>query len=360
MSKQIANNTNKNVLPMSYSEMNDFSRVVMKARMFTSMQSAEQCLLTMVAGREMGMGFIEACNSLYIVNGKVSLLAGKIGEMIKRSGRYDYKIKDHTNEVCEIEFFQKSLDGTQWESIGSSRFDLKDKAQAKLTGMNYEKYPRNMLFARALTNGARWHTPDVFGGAIYEPEELGATVKRGDDGEVESVEVPNVIIHQEPIQEEAPKSSEFKTIVPNQEPSISADLSQSNEVLIDGETEIELTIVMTEKDADKKGNPVQKYVFAEVLNFIDKYGRQQVCDPEWKASGKAYTDNQEIHEGLKNGDKVFITLKVNETTWKGRNMKFQNIESFGDINPELQDEVEEAFEELIEDGVIAEVDSDEL
>jgi hypothetical protein len=30
-----------------------------------------------------------------------------------------------------------------------------------------------MLFARALTNGARFYCPDIFGGAVYTPEELG-------------------------------------------------------------------------------------------------------------------------------------------------------------------------------------------
>tara|TARA_X000001388_G_scaffold77421_1_gene78161 strand:+ start:1506 stop:2573 length:1068 start_codon:yes stop_codon:yes gene_type:complete len=336
-------NINKNVLPMSYSEMNDFSKIVMRARMFTSMQSAEQVLLTMVAGREMGMGFIEACNSLYIVNGKVSLLAGKVGEMIKRSGRYDYKLKEHTNEVCEIEFFQKSLDGTQWESLGSSRFDLKDKAQAKLTGMNYDKYPRNMLFARALTNGARWHTPDVFGGAIYEPEELGAKVQYSDDGEsVESVEVPNTIIIK-PEPEPEPTKAE---VIPMPKTLEEYSGAIDDQLIIDGNQEHELTIVMTEGAKDLKGNPFQKYVFAEVLNYIDKYGRQQVCDPEWRASREAYNNYADIHEQLKEGDRVFVTLKVNETTWKGRDSKFQNVEAFGDINPELQDEVDDIVEEV--------------
>jgi hypothetical protein len=40
-----------------------------------------------------------------------------------------------------------------------------------------------MLFARAMSNGARWHCPDIFGGPIYTPEELGVEV----DGEGEPV-----------------------------------------------------------------------------------------------------------------------------------------------------------------------------
>jgi hypothetical protein len=36
-----------------------------------------------------------------------------------------------------------------------------------------------MLFARAMSNGARWYCPDVFAGPAYTPDELGADV----DGE---------------------------------------------------------------------------------------------------------------------------------------------------------------------------------
>jgi len=48
---------------------------------------------------------------------------------------------------------------------------------------NWKKYPRNMLFSRAMSNGAKWHCPDVGAGApIYTPDELGADVD--DEGAV--------------------------------------------------------------------------------------------------------------------------------------------------------------------------------
>ena len=46
----------------------------------------------------------------------------------------------------------------------------------------YKGFARNMLFARAMSNGARWFTPDVFGGPVYTPDELGAEVN--EQGEV--------------------------------------------------------------------------------------------------------------------------------------------------------------------------------
>ena len=46
---------NKNIVPMTYGEMGNFAKIVMQSRMFTSIQSTQQALLTMVAGREMGI-----------------------------------------------------------------------------------------------------------------------------------------------------------------------------------------------------------------------------------------------------------------------------------------------------------------
>src|SRR5690606_41591972 len=51
----------------------------------------------------------------------------------------------------------------------------------------WKSYPKAMLFARALSQGVRWHCPDVLGGTTaYVPEELGAQVDA--DGNVIDVE----------------------------------------------------------------------------------------------------------------------------------------------------------------------------
>src|SRR4030095_2920500 len=36
----------------------------------------------------------------------------------------------------------------------------------------WRAYPRNLVFARALTNGLRWYCPNVSLGSIYTPEEV--------------------------------------------------------------------------------------------------------------------------------------------------------------------------------------------
>ena len=54
--------------------------------------------------------------------------------------------------------------------IGNSTFTIDDAKKAGTK--NVDKFPKNMLFARAMSNGVRWYTPDIFNGSVYTPEEL--------------------------------------------------------------------------------------------------------------------------------------------------------------------------------------------
>ena len=96
---------------------------------------------------------------------------------VKRSGRYDYRVKTLTDEVCEIEFFER--EGGKRESLGVSTFTRADAVKAGTQNLN--KFARNMLFARCISNGIKWFCPDVFSGSVYTPEELGATVNEEGD-----------------------------------------------------------------------------------------------------------------------------------------------------------------------------------
>lgn len=48
-----------------------------------------------------------------------------------------------------------------------------------------------MLFARAISNGAKWYCPDLSGGPLYTPDELGAQVD-GETGEV--IDAPRIVV----------------------------------------------------------------------------------------------------------------------------------------------------------------------
>jgi hypothetical protein len=136
-------------------------------------QAIAQMCTKILAGRELGFGPFAAVNGIYIIQGRPSVSANLMASAVKASGRYDYKVHKMDATVCEIEFFE--ISNGKRTSLGMSSFNATEAKAAQTKNM--DKFPRNMLFARAMSNGVRWYCPDVFSGnAVYVPEELGADV----------------------------------------------------------------------------------------------------------------------------------------------------------------------------------------
>lgn len=178
------------VAPKTLNGILRLAEVMAMSGQFKDIQSAHQAAVRIIAGQELGLGPFQSISQLYVIDGKVTLMTGLMSALIKRHPNYDYRVIEHTEDECIIEFYENG------QHIGTSEFTMHHASQAGLIkpGSAWEKYPRNMLFARALSNGARWFTPDVFGGSIYTPDELGqGDIVIDDDGEetyVPSNEVP--------------------------------------------------------------------------------------------------------------------------------------------------------------------------
>lgn len=164
--------------------------VFVKSGFFADTRDAAQAIVKVMAGQELGFAPIASMTGVYIVKGKVSLSANLIAAAVKRSGRYTFRVRKHDAQVCEIEFFELDKAGNK-ESVGISSFSMQEAAQAQLaSSATWKNFPRNMLYARAMSNGAKWYCPDVFGGPVYTPDELGATID-GETGEVIDIEPAN-------------------------------------------------------------------------------------------------------------------------------------------------------------------------
>jgi len=149
--------------------------VLAQSGFFTDSRGAAQAVVKVLAGQELGFGPVASMTGINIIKGRVTLSANLLAAAVKRSGKYSYRIIEHTDKACEIEFTENG------EVIGRSRFTMEDAKNAQLNGDNWKKFPANMLFARAISNGAKWHCPDIFGGPIYTPDELGAAVDEEGD-----------------------------------------------------------------------------------------------------------------------------------------------------------------------------------
>ena len=140
-----------------------------KSGMFADVKNAAQAIVKIHAGQELGLPPFASMSGIHIIQGKPTIGAGLIASCVKGSGKYDYRVMEQTEKICSIDFYQGK------EKIGNSTFTIDDAKKAGTK--NLDKFPKNMLFARAISNGVKWFTPDVFSGPVYVPEEMLAVVE---------------------------------------------------------------------------------------------------------------------------------------------------------------------------------------
>lgn len=132
--------------------------------MFTDAKAMTQAFVKIQAGQEIGIPPFAAMSGIHIIQGKPTIGAGLIASTVKGSGKYDYKVLQLDEKACSLDFYQGK------EKLGNSTFTIADAKAAQTK--NIDKFPKNMLFARAISNGVKWYCPDVFAGPVYTPEEM--------------------------------------------------------------------------------------------------------------------------------------------------------------------------------------------
>jgi len=170
---------------LSLNQINFIGQTMAKSGMFPDVTDGAKALVKILAGKEIGVTPFQAMTNIHIIQGMATMGANLMAAKVKGSGKYDYRVMDLTSETCSILFRQRdSLAEGGWADLGKFTYSLEDAKRAGLvkTGSSWEKYPKNMLFARAISSGVRIYCPDVFNGnLVYVPEELGAQVN--EDGE---------------------------------------------------------------------------------------------------------------------------------------------------------------------------------
>lgn len=143
---------------------------------FRDVRDQAQAVVKILYGRELGFSPVVSMMGIHVIEGKPSLSSNLLGTLVKRSGKYDYRVTESTDKACRLEFFV--CGAGKRESLGFAAFTIEDAQRANLVKPNsgWAKYPKAMLFARALSAGVRLHCPDVSACPLYVPEELGATV----------------------------------------------------------------------------------------------------------------------------------------------------------------------------------------
>lgn len=178
--------------PKDLSEVKHTAELFAKSGMFDDAKQMAQAFVKIMAGGAMGFDPFASMNGIHIIQGKPSMGAGLIAAAIDRHTEYDYEVIEHTAQKCVIKFLKRR--NGEWVQAGVSEFTMADASKAKVWNKKkgamealsdratWKSYPRNMLYARAMSNGARWYCAGVFGGSVYTPEEMGAEVD--EDGDI--------------------------------------------------------------------------------------------------------------------------------------------------------------------------------
>ncbi len=149
---------------LSFDEVMKYSEVFSKSGMFEDAKDAAKAFVKIMAGQEIGIPCFASMAGVFIIKGKTTIGAGLMAAAVDSHPNYSYEVKKLDETGCVLIFFK---DG---KKKGESSFSAEDAKKA-LT-QNTEKFPRNMFFARAMSNGIKWYAPGVFAGPVYTPEEM--------------------------------------------------------------------------------------------------------------------------------------------------------------------------------------------
>jgi hypothetical protein len=133
-------------------------------------------------GRDYGLGSAHALQMIWVdpKTGKPNLYAGARATFLQQAG-YDWRPVVMTDEEVRLRFMLRGewmKDANDKPLEVSYTFQDAEKAEFvarargdKKTG-NYDKFPKNMLFARCISNFHRWFAPHVIGATVYDQGEV--------------------------------------------------------------------------------------------------------------------------------------------------------------------------------------------
>ncbi len=184
VNQQLALHVERPIALTTLDEVVRFAEIAYKAAIFPDVKNANQAVVKIMLGRELGFGALASLRGVMIdKRGQITLAANLQAAAVQRAG-YSWRVIRLDEMACELEFIDP-----QGKTVGISALTIQ---QAKAANMHqqwddsindgkggwkekvtWRNFPRNMLFARCISNGVKWFVPFVTNGvAVYDPDEL--------------------------------------------------------------------------------------------------------------------------------------------------------------------------------------------
>ena len=144
-------------------------------------QSIAQAFVKICLGEAMGFNPAESMTGIDLIQGRVAISANMRAARMQRAG-YEWDIVQLDDKGCRLRpkyqgkpLMREEVDGKTGDVSlvpAEVAFMVEDANRAGLIGKeNYKKNPKNMFFARAITNMQRWYAPGVLSANILSTEE---------------------------------------------------------------------------------------------------------------------------------------------------------------------------------------------
>lgn len=161
---------------LTFEEVEKWGKIFFQSGYFTDMKGYAGAMVKVKAGDELGIAPFASMSGIFIIKGKAWIGSKLQAALVQSSEHVRYEVVALDDTQCALEFFKRGVIDEKWKSVGISEFSMENARAAHLAdkdntqtgrGQNgdmYRKYSRNMLFARAMTNGVSWYCPEILKG----------------------------------------------------------------------------------------------------------------------------------------------------------------------------------------------------
>jgi len=161
----------------NFNQVWKLSSLLVKSKLFGT-KNTNEVATKIITGLEMGISPVRAVRHIDTIDGKPSVSAQLSAAMLQMSENFDYDVDevdvDFDDDGNVLDGLARVCISKNGEKQGCAEFTWNEAKAANLTWKdNWESYPRDMLFARAMKRAKKWYAPSVGIGREYMPDELG-------------------------------------------------------------------------------------------------------------------------------------------------------------------------------------------
>src|SRR5262245_54721306 len=102
----------KQTVGSTWQEIIQLGEVLAHSGYFKGATGTAQAIAKILAGRELGFPPVASLVGIHLIEGNPVIGSHLLAAAIRGSGRYDYEILEHSDQVCAVRFKRRQADGS--------------------------------------------------------------------------------------------------------------------------------------------------------------------------------------------------------------------------------------------------------